>query len=182
MTMSVPGSNWSDLIYEIAAWFARDKPSYEIADPAGHYGRASALSDMPSLPSNNPATDTHRWRDGRKMRIRFTYPVGKDEVDWKKLERAVLGENIDGGLDGGCDCPIYGNDDGVGRESGSGNENDHVDEINQVDNHVAGGSCGARSMRGSLWIEIASGSAVLGELRGELGRLDKLGLLQVSCR
>lgn len=95
----------------------------------------------------------------------------------------MLGEDIEG-LDGGCDCSGFGNHGSVARESESGDGNDHVDEmvtkINKAGNHVAGGSCSARFMAGSLWIEVGSGSAVLRDLRGVLGRLDRLGLLQVS--
>lgn len=57
-------------------------------------------------------------------------------------------------------------------------------KITQGGNQVAGGSCSPPRFiaGGSLWVEVRSGSAVLGDLRVELGRLDELGLLQVSCR
>jgi hypothetical protein len=145
----------------------------------------------PSLPSDNSATRADRRKDRKRTRIRFGYHVTKGDVDWKKLESAVLGEGDEGleSLGGGCDCSVYGNHGGVGvvgRESESGYENDQVGgmvmKINQVGNQVAGGSCSARFMACLLWVEVWSGSAVLRELRGELGRLDRHGLLQVSCR
>jgi len=110
--------------------------------------------------------------------VRFAYPVGKGDIDWRKLESAVLGEDFNGGLDGGFDCPIFGNRS----EGGSGGGNDADDMVMRINRgkSQAGGSCGKRA--GSLWVEVGNGSAVLGEVRRELFRLDQLGLLQVSCR
>jgi len=184
VTMSVPGPHWTDLIYEIAAWFGREEWLKPIAD---HDSRASPPSPaIPSLPSSNLVTRVDLRKGRKRTRVRFAYPVRNGDIDWKKMERAVLGEDIED-LDGGCDCSVFGKLGRVGRESEKGGKgNDHVDEmvmtINQVGNHVAGGSCSARFTAGSLWVEVASGSAVLGDLRGELGRLDQLGLLQVSLR
>ena len=177
--MYVPGPLWSDLIYEIAAWSARDKKlPEEIADIACHDGRASPSS--PSMPSTSPATRADWWEDWKKTKIRFTYPVGKGDVDWRKLESAVLGE----GPDGGYDCTGYGNHGG--EEGPSRDGNDDVDEtmmrINNVERDGADGGCCPRFVAGSLWIEARGGSAVLGDVRGELRRLDQLGLLQVGCR
>jgi len=180
VTMHVPGPHWSDLIYDIAAWFARDKKPGEIADRICHDGYASPPV-TPSLPSTTSATRAGRWEDWKRTRIRFSYPVGKDDVDWRKLENAVLGED----LDGVYDWTGHGNHvGGIERESKGGNEgeSDDVDEmLMRISQHGAGGSFSRRFAAGSLWVEVRSGSAGLGEVRGELGRLDKLGLLQVSC-
>jgi hypothetical protein len=54
--------------------------------------------------------------------------------------------------------------------------------VDPIGKSVAGGRRSRRFAAGALWVEVRSGSAVLGEVRGELGRLDQLGLLQVSCR
>ncbi|KAF9777428.1 hypothetical protein BJ322DRAFT_574810 [Thelephora terrestris] len=51
VTMCVPGSRWSDLIYEIAAWFARDRSHGEIADPTCQDGRASPPSSVTPFPA-----------------------------------------------------------------------------------------------------------------------------------
>lgn len=181
VTMHVPGPRWSDLIYDIAAWFARDKKSGEIADPICHDGYASPPV-TPSLPSTSSATRAARSEDWKRTRIRFSYPVGKGDVDWRKLENAVLGED----LEGVYDCTGHGNHvGGIERESKSGKEgeSDDVDEsmVMGISQHEAGGSVRRRFVAGSLWVEVRNGSAALGEVRGELGRLDQLGLLQVSC-
>ena len=181
MNLDVPGPYWSDLIYEIAAWFARDEKSPgEIADPTCQDGRASASSSVTSsLPSPTSATRTGRWANWKKTRIRFTYPVKKGDVNWRKLESAALGEDFER-LDGGDDCAGFGKHGG--RESGSGND---VDDMLMGITHGksrAGGGSSRQLTAGSLWVEVGSGSAGLGELRGELARLDKLGLLQVSTR
>lgn len=196
VTINALGPLWSDLVYEIAAWFAKHKSGEEIADTACQDGRASASSSSPvlvtpSLPSSTSVTRYDPWKDRKRTRVRFMYPVRKGDVDWKELESAVLGEDVVGatGQGGGSDCSPNGNHGGlgdVGRESDGGRENDQVGEmvmtISQAGNQVAGGSCSARFMAGSLWVEVRSGCAVLGELRRELGRLDRLELLQVSCR
>lgn len=187
MTMHIPGPCWSDLIYETAAWFARDETLTEgIADPTYHDdGYAShSPSDIPSLPSPDSATRADRWDDWRKARIRFTYPVRKGDIDWRKLESAVLGEGPDA-LDGEHGQAGYGNHrGGTDRESQDGNENDHLDGMVGIGQRGAGGSRNRQLTAASLWVEVevGTGSAPLGELRGELGRLDQLGLLQVSCR
>ena len=174
MTVHVPGPYWADLLYEIAAWFTSDSTSPgEIAELACQEGLASSPSGTPSLPSATPA---NRRENRKKTRVRFAYPVGKDDIDWRRLESAVLGEDLDE-LDGGFDCPRFSNHGG-GLEGGSGGGND-VMRINRGKSK-AGGSFGKRA--GSLWVEVSNGSAVLGEVRGELVRLDELGLLQVSCR
>ena len=169
MTMHVPGPRWSDLIYKIAEWFARDeKLPGEIADRACQDGRASpSLSVTSSLPSPSSATRA----DWRRTKFRFGYPVKKGDIDWRRLESAVLGE----GLEGEYDCARLGNRGGI-----SGGGNDESDEMLMRINPGAGGT--RRLAASSLWVEVGNGSAVLGEVRGELGRLDKLGLLQVSCR
>jgi len=176
VTVHVPGPRWSDLIYEIAAWFASDrKLPGEIAEPACQEGVASpSPSADPSLPS---ATRANRWENRKKTRVRFAYPVGKDDIDWRKLESAVLGEGFEG-LDGGFDCPRFGNRG----EDGGGGGNDADDMVMRINRgkRQAAGSCGKRT--GSLWVEVGNGSAALGEVRRELVRLDELGLLQVSCR
>ena len=177
MTVHVPGPRWSDLIYEIAAWFASDrKLPGEIAEPACQEGLTSP-SATPSLPS---ATRAYRWENLKKTRVRFAYPVGKDDIDWRRLERAVLGEDLDG-PDGGLDCPRFSNHGGQ-TEGGGGGGNDGDEMVMRINRgkSKAGGSCGKRA--GSLWVEVGNGSAALGEVRGELARLDELGLLQVSCR
>lgn len=93
VTMYAPGPRWSDLIYEIAAWFARgEKLAREIADPA--YQDGPSFSITPPLSSTSSATWAGRWTNGKETRVRFTYPVGEGDVDWKKLERAVLGEKL----------------------------------------------------------------------------------------
>ena len=180
VTMCVPGPYWSDLIYEITSWFARSECCEEIAGPACRSGRASSLF-TPSLPSTNPATSAVGWK---RTRIKFCYSVGKGDVDWRKLESAALGEDFEG-----YDCSAFGNHGGGAEcESGlgGGNGNDHVQvlmEINPgVENRGAGGRQGARFTTGSLWVEVGGGSGVFGEIRRKLGRLDRLGLLQVSCR
>ena len=181
VTMHVPGPRWSDLIYEIATWFARDeKLTGKIADPACHDGYASSSSSAtpwPSLPSTTSATQADRWEDWKRMKIRFSYPVRKDDVNWRKLENAVLGED----LDGEYDCTGHGNHEGrIERESKGGSEGDHVDRmLMRISQHGTGGSYSRRFTTGSLWVEVGNGSAAL-EVRGELGRLDQLGLLQVS--
>lgn len=184
MTVHVPGAEWSDLTYEIAAWFAKNELREEIADPACQGGRSSRpLSVTPSLPSSNPVAER---RGGKRMRVRFGYPVRKGDFDWRELASAALGEDGEGleGLGGTGDCSKFGNHGGAGRESESGKENDHVDDmlmkINQAGYQVAGGSCSERFVARSLWVEVGSRSAVLGELGGELGRLEELGLLLVS--
>lgn len=166
MTMYVPGPCWSDLIYEIAAWFARDKKlTGEIADPTCH-GSSSFVT--PSLSSTTPATRPGRWEDWNGTMIRFSYPVRKGDVNWRKLENAVLGEDLE----------VV--------DSGGGDESDYADggviRTNPIGKSGADGRCSRRFAPGTLWVEVGSGSAVLGEVRGELGRLDQLGLLQVSCR
>jgi hypothetical protein len=94
VTMHVPGPCWSDLIYEIVAWFARDKKlTGEIADPACH---ASSASVAPSLSSTGSATRAGRREDWKRTMIRFSYPVRKGDVDWRKLESAALGEDLEG--------------------------------------------------------------------------------------
>lgn len=174
MIMHVPGPRWSDLIYDIAAWFARDeKLTEEIADPICHDDYASpSLSATPSLPSTASATQADRWEDWKRTRIRFAYPVRKGDVDWRKLENAVLGEDLDDGTGDGD------HGGGIERESTGGSEDDHVDRM--LMRIGAGGGYSRRSTTGSLLVEVGSGSAALGEVRGELGRLDQLGLLQVS--
>lgn len=103
VTMCVPGSHWSDLIYEIAEWFARDDYE-EIADPTRQGGRASPPTSVTSsLPSSNPATRADRWKDRKRTKVRFVYPVGEGDVDWRKLESAVLGEGVEC-LDGRYAC------------------------------------------------------------------------------
>jgi len=175
VTIYAPGPRWSGLIYGIAAWFARDeKLTGEIADTACQGGPSFPI--IPPLPSTSSATRADR----RKMKVRFTYPVRKGDVDWRKLESAVLGEDFEG-LGGVYNCTGYGNHRGrIAREGGNG-----VDEmlmkITHVGKHGAAGSCSPRFTAGSLWVDVGNGSAVLGEVRGELGRLDQLGLLQVSC-
>lgn len=180
VTMHAPGPRWSDLIYDIAAWFARDeKLTGVIADPTCHDGYASrSLSATPSLPSTASATRADRWGDRKRTRVRFAYPVREGDVDWRKLENAVLGE----GRDGGHDFTGYGNHGReIERESRGGSEGDHVDRmLMSINKHRAGGGYSRRSMVGSLWVEVGNGSAPLGEVRGKLGRLDELGLLQVS--
>lgn len=181
MTMNVPGPSWSDLIYEIAAWFTKEKLAEEIADLTCHDGRASpSLPVIPSMPSTSSVT-----RGEWETRIRFAYPIRKGDVDWNRLESAVLGEGTEG-LDGGHHCARYGNNEfGTERESGDGDGSDHVHEmlmrINEVGKDGAHGGYSRQPTAGSLWVEAGSGSATLGEVRGELRRLDKLGLLQVSC-
>ena len=125
MTISVPGPHWSDLIYEIAAWFERIG---EIADPTRPGGRASPpLSGTPSPPSSNGVMRTDGREDRKRTRVRFAYPVKKGDINWKKLESAVLGEDLEGvpeGQDRGSDCSVFGNHGGAGRESqvsGKGN-------------------------------------------------------------
>lgn len=187
VTMCVPGPYWSDLIYEIAAWFARDEWHDEIADPASQDGRASPPSfATTSMPSSNAATRADRRKDRKRTKVRFFYPVGKSDFNWRKLESAVLGEDFEDpdSQGGGCACSRFGNCGGkIERESRGGNGNDHVEEImmriSKVRNRGAGGSCCARFMGGSLCVEVESGSVVP---REELGRLDQLELLQVSCR
>lgn len=177
MVLRVPGPRWSDLIYEIAAWFARDeKLAGEIADhPACQDDHASAsFSVTSSPPSPSSATRAGRWENWKNTRIRFDYPVRKGEVDWRKLESAVLGEDFEAErLDGEYDCAGFGN------HGGGAGRND-VDELMGI-NRGKGG-CSRRLSAGSLWVEVGHGSAGLGELKGELARLDQLGLLQVSCR
>jgi len=177
VTVHVPGPRWSDLIYEIAAWFASDrKSSGEIAESACQEGPASPPPfTTPSLPS---ATRVNRWENRKRTRVRFAYPVRKDDVDWRKLESAVLGE----GLDGGFDCPKFSNHGGR-NEGGSGGGNDADERVMRI-NRGKGQTGGSRGKRAcSLWVEVVgNGSAGLGEVRGELVRLDQLGLLQVSCR
>lgn len=182
--MYVPGPRWSDLIYEIAAWFAKDDKSLggEMADPTCHDDSPS-FSVTHSLPSNTSATQANRWEDWKRTRIRFTYPVRKGDVDWGRLENAVLGED----LDGKCDCAGIGNHGcGVERESGGGDENDQAGamlmRINHTGKRGAGSVCSGRSTAGSLWVEVGDGSTELGEVGGDLGRLGQLGLLQVSCK
>lgn len=188
VTMCVPGPHWSDLIYEIAAWFARVESCEEIADFTCRDGHASpsslTVTPLSSLPSNNTATRVDCYEGRKRTRVKFFYPVRKGDVDWQKLERAVLGEGIEG-QEGGYDCSRFGNHGGgIERESASGNGNDQVQEmlmrISQVGAHGAGGSCSARSKASSVWVEVGSGMAV--EVRRELGRLDRLGLLQVNCK
>ena len=176
VTVHVPGPRWSDLIYDIAAWFAGDrKLPGEIAESACQEDLASpSPSADPSLPS---ATRASRWENSKKTRVRFAYPVGKGDIDWRKLESAVLGEGFEG-LDGGFDCARFGNR-GEGGIGGGNDADDMVMRINRGKSQ-AGGGCGKRA--GSLWVEVGNGSAALGEVRGELVRLDQLGLLQVSCR
>jgi len=177
--MHIPGSRWSDLIYEITAWFARDnKFPGEVADPTCH-DESAFPSVTPSLPSSSSTTQANRWEYWKQTRIRFNYAVRKGDVDWRRLESAVLGEVHDGE----CDCARYGNHGGGNeRESGGGNENDHVDAMLMRINHIGKRGAGGRFTAGSLWVEVGNGSSGLGEIRGELGRLGQLGLLQVSCR
>jgi len=177
VTVRVPGPHWADLIYEIAAWFARDEKFVrEIADPACQDGRASALNDGPSLPSRSSATRAE-WQKRKRLRIRFAYPLGEDDIDWERLERAVLGGSVEG-LDEGGDCTGYGNYGG-----GAGDDDGQtLMRISRVENRWAGGSRSGRSTVGSLRVEGLSGSVGVEEVREKLGRLDRLGLLQVSCR
>jgi hypothetical protein len=169
VTVRVPGPRWSDLIYGITAWFARDKKlTGEIADPVRHDGYAS----WSSPPSTTSATRAGRWEDREGTRIRFAYPVGNGDVDWRKLENAVLGEDVDGGYD----CTGYGiHVDELERESRSGSES-----LMRIGKHGVRGGYSPRFTAPSLWIEVGPGSAALGEVRRELRRLDQLGLLQVS--
>ena len=168
VTVCAPGPCWSDLIYEIVAWFARDKKlTGEIADPACHASPSSVTSSMSSTTS---ATRAGRWEG---TMVRFSYPVRKGDVDWRKLESAALGEDVEAQ---GCESI----------ESEDGDESDHADgramRVNPIGKNVAGGRRSRRFAAEPLWVEVRSGSAVLGEVRGELGRLDQLGLLQVSCK
>lgn len=181
VTMCVPGPSWSDLIYEIAAWFARGGWQDEIADTACQYGRASPPSFVTtSMPSSNAATRANHREDRKRTKVRFFYPVGKRNFDWGKLESAVLGEDFDS--QGGT-CSRFGNRGGkVERESRGGSGNDHIEmmmRINRVRNRGAGGSRCTRFMGSLLCVEVGSGSVVP---REELGRLDELELLQVSWR
>jgi len=176
VTVCVPGSHWTDLIYEIAAWLARDeKLGGEIADPACQGGRASALSGTPSPPSPSSATRADWPANWKKLGIRFAYPVRKGDVDWRKLASAVLGEDFEG-LDGDGDCTGFGN-----YGEGGNDDRETSTRINHIENRGADG-CSRLPTAGSFWVEVLDGSAGLGEVRGELGRLDTLGLLQVSCR
>lgn len=180
MNLHVPGPHWSDLIYEIAAWFARDKKSpREIADPSCQNGRASAsLSVTPSLPSRTSTTWAGWWANWKRTRIRFAYPVRKGDVDWRKLESAVLGEDFER-LDEEYDCAGFGNHGG---EREIGNDGDEIlMGINRGKSMADSGSS-RQLTAGSLWVEVGSGSTGLGEVRGELARLEQLGLLQISCR
>lgn len=174
MTVHVPGPRWSDLIYEIAAWFVSDgKFPGEIADPACQDGRASpSLSVAPSLPS---ATRADRCGNWKKTRIRFAYPVRKGDIDWRKLESVVLGECFVDGQDGRHDCSGFG--------SRGGTEGEGRNDAEEMMMRISRGKSRAGGRGGcSLWVEVGNGSAGLGDVRGELVRLDRLGLLQVSCR
>lgn len=185
--MCVPGPGWSDLIYEIAAWSARDDSREEIADRNRQSASTSPSSVISSLPSSTSATRADGWESRRKTKVRFVYPVREGDVDWVKLQSAVLGEGAEG-QEGRCYCAGYGNHASrTGRESGGGNGNDHVDGMMRINNGVgygAGGNCHRRSSStaGSLSVEFKGGSGVLRKVRERLGRLDELGLLQLSSR
>lgn len=93
MTMTVLGPYWSDLICEIATWFARDKSCGKIADPASRASPPSSVTA--SLPSSDQITRADLRKNRKRITIEFSDPVRKGDVDWEELESAVSGEDIE---------------------------------------------------------------------------------------
>jgi hypothetical protein len=150
VTVRVPGPHWSDLIYEIAAWFASGQVSGEIAEPTCQRGRASPVTPLPCH-QRAELTGGEVEKDEDQVRI----PRQERDVDWRKLERAVLGEGIEG-LDGDSDCSVFGNHGGgIEGDSGGGNgAGGIVMRINRGKSR-AGGSCHGWFSLGRSWERIS---------------------------